>query len=163
MLAQQWTGQSGEFDDLCCVIVAIFSPFFCDTNVIDTQSASVRSESGAEWGTSVVVPLFVVLKKQTFSIVIIFVFLTPSCLLVVLYSQERMAKKSAPVVSVVIARVSCVSASVMKWRQKARGRQAWLFFGGSLSLYALICRLSRAHGAPELSLVGSGRKFCLNP
>ena len=136
--AQQWTGQRGAFDDLCCVIVAIFSPFFCETNVMETQSAWVRSESGAECGTAMVVPDPVVVKKQTFSIVMILVFLIPSCLFVVLYSQERIAKKSAPVVRVVMAWFSCVSLSVMKWRQKARGRQAWLFFGGSLSLYALI-------------------------
>ena len=68
---------------------------------------------------------------------IILVFLMPSLAFVVLYSQERMAKKSAPVVSVVMAIVSGVSAFVMKWRQKARGRQAWLRLGGSLSLYAL--------------------------
>ena len=89
-----------------------------------------------------------------FSSVMILVFRKPSRAFVVLYSHDHMAKKSAPVASVVIAVVSGVSALVMKWRQKARGRQAWLRLGGSLSLYALNCLLSRAHGTPDLSLVG---------
>ena len=116
------------------MIVAIFSPFFCETKVIETQSACCKRESGAECGMLIVVPSPTVLKNWTCSTVMIFVLRIPSLGFVVEYSHERMAKNNAPVVSVAIALCNCVSAVVMKWRQKARGRQAWLLLGGSASL-----------------------------
>lgn len=73
-------------------------------------------------------------KKRTFSIVIIFVFLIPSILFVVEYSQDLIAKNKAPVVRVAIAVCRPSVAELQKNFQKARGRHAWLFRGGSLSL-----------------------------
>ena len=43
VVAHALTGQRISCFDRCWVIVAIFSPFFCDTNVIDTHSAWSRA------------------------------------------------------------------------------------------------------------------------
>ena len=143
-------------------MVAIFSPFFCDTNVIETHSAARRWGRFDPWGISLDVPSPRSAKKRTCSIVSIFVFLTPSNLLVVEYSQERIAKNNAPVVRVVMALDRSSVLDVRKNFQNASGRQAWLFLGGSLSLYAFSWRLIRAPFVPSLSLVGSLRKFVRN-
>jgi len=115
-------------------MVAIFSPFFWETNVIETHSALRRWERSDPWGISLDVPSPRSAKNRTCSIVSIFVFLTPSVLLVVEYSQERIAKNNAPVVRVVIALARSLLLDVREYFQKANGRQAWLFRGGSLSL-----------------------------
>ena len=146
----------GVFLDRCWVIVAIFSPFFWETNVMDTQSAVRSCVNVSVCLISVDVPSPKPLKNRTCSIVMIFVFLRPSAVLVLEYSHDRMAKKRAPVVSVDSASRRGFSVVMMKRRQKASGRHAWLFLGGSLSLYALSCLVRSVHFTPEASLVGSG-------
>ena len=101
---------------------------------MDTHSALRRWGRSEPWGISLDVPSPRLVKNRTFSIVRIFVFLTPSTLFVVEYSQDRIAKNSAPVVRVVMAEDRSFVLDCMKNFQKASGRQAWLFRGGSLSL-----------------------------
>lgn len=67
----------------------------------------------------------------------IFVFFLPSDESVVVYSQERMAKKRAPVRRSPIAWVRGDEVSERIARQTERGKQAWLFRGASLFEYAL--------------------------
>ena len=135
VFAQHLTGHRRLWLERCGVMVAIFSPFFfCETNVSETQSADRSFCKGSVCLISVAVPSPRDLKKRTCSIVIIFVYLPPPAMQVVEYSHDRRAKNSAPVVSVDIAVVRGSVESVMNLCQNARGRQAWLFLGGSLFL-----------------------------
>ncbi len=52
ILAHDVTGSS-LFLDLYCVIVRSFSPFFCETKLMDTQSALSRDGSGLDCRISV--------------------------------------------------------------------------------------------------------------
>ena len=96
VVAQARTGQRVLPVTLCCVTVSIFSPFFCSTNVMETHSAAANVSNGRSCVSSVMVPVDVPVKNRTPSQVMMFVFLLPSSLLVLEYSQERMAKKRAP-------------------------------------------------------------------
>ena len=133
VVAQQWTGHSGALLERCCVMVAIFSPFFWETKVMETQSAERSDWSGEEWSSSVVVPSLLVLKKRMLLSSRIFVLRALSALLVVEYSQERIAKKSAPQTRGPTAEVKVLEESARRCFQTTRGRHAWLFLAGSLS------------------------------
>jgi hypothetical protein len=159
IFAQDKTGFR-TFLDLYWVMVTSFSPFFWETKVMDTQSAAARRVTGLICGISNR-PLGVCLKNLTNSQVTIFVFLGPSAVLVLEYSQERIAKKSAPVSRLPIAVSNFDCCGPCSLIHTLRGKQAWLFLAGSLSRYAFNCRRRMADFDPVVSLVGSDRRFCL--
>ena len=84
-----------------------------------------------------------------------------SCLLVVLYSQDLIAKKRAPDSSWPIAVLRGFDLSAAIVFHTTRGRQAWCFVGGSSDLYPFNWLDRITDLVPELSRVGSALRFFL--
>ena len=86
ILLQMCTGHNAEFVVACCVTVSWYMSFFCATNVMETESAVVN------WVLSVITlwPCWKTMLRGVRT----FVFLEP---VVCEYSQDRQAKKKAPV------------------------------------------------------------------
>jgi hypothetical protein len=89
-----------------------------------------------------------------------FVFLS-SWLLVVEYSQERIAKNNAPISNCPMLSLRQLLSSLSMDIHTVIGRHAWCVVGGSLFLYALIWFTNIVDFCPDESIVGSGLRFCL--
>ena len=105
-------------------MVSIFSPFFWLTNVIDTQSAVRRDGRVLVFWSVTLKPAVSILRNRMSLHRSIFVFRTPSAVVVLEYSQDRIAKKRAPVMRVPCAAESGVEVLCKMARQMSSGKQA---------------------------------------
>ena len=118
--------------DLCCVMLASFSPFFWLMKVIVTQSADFNTSSGDECAISVCIPFDCSLKKRIFSVHIIFVLRGPSLVFVDEYSHDLIAKKSAPQAKCPIASVNLDDLFLSRYSHTSIGKHCCDFRGGSV-------------------------------
>ena len=105
--------------------MSIFSPFFWLTKVIDTQSAVGSVGRGFMLSIISLNTVLLIRKDRMFSHWMILVFRIPSTVVVLENSQDRIAKNSAPVISVLIAAARGDDLSARIVRQTISGRQAW--------------------------------------
>lgn len=148
MKAKRVTGQRRVSDVASIGISSSYTPDFWGPNLTMTDCA--LNMSGLSWGM-VRAPTLNSMSQALRGLVFRSLFGTRE------YSQLRHAKNRAPERSIARA----ISREDFAWDRMSRytsgGSAFWCLVGGSASLYALACRVSRKSVLPVEFLVGSGR------
>ena len=127
---------------------------------MDMHCADDSVANDAECGMVVMNPCLSLVKKRKFLSLNNFVFFS-DWFGVEEYSHDLMAKNNAPHSSWPIAVLSGLDWSCHIDFQTINGRHDWCFVGGSRFLYPFIWFVRMVDLVPELSRVGSARRFFL--
>jgi hypothetical protein len=155
MVAHAWTGHKKGWPDRCMLMVWCFSLFFWEMNVIDTMSAEERSGLLCDMRDCC-------LKNRMLPMVRTRVVRDSDGDVVLLYSQDRIAKKKAPMMSWVQARArgSLESLySLCTFLMTDTGSAFWRCSLASESLKLAKRRLRLRAVFPFISSRGSGTLF----